>query len=171
MLQVYYGMGKGKTTAAIGLAIRAAGAGQHVHIIQLMKGRFTSEFEILGHISRISFARCDKDYGFYYSMSEEDKADITNCHNQMLADGIAMVESGAVQMLILDEFNPTYAYNLLDREMVDDFILRGNHQAEIVLTGRCPDEKFLEKADYISEISCVRHPYEQGVTARKGIEY
>ncbi|MGN0679713.1 MAG: cob(I)yrinic acid a,c-diamide adenosyltransferase [Oscillospiraceae bacterium] len=171
MLHVYCGDGKGKTTAAIGLAVRAAGAGQHVHIIQLMKGRFTSELAVLNEISLISYARCDKDYGFYRSMTNLEKAEITDHHNRMLSEGIAMVESGAVQMLILDEFNSAYAYNLLDREMVDDFILHGNHQAEIVLTGRCPDEKFLEKADYVSEIKCVRHPYERGVTARKGIEY
>lgn len=171
MLQVYYGTGKGKTTAAIGLAVRAAGAGQRVHIIQLMKGRFSSELAILGSVSRITCARCDNDYGFFRSMSEDDKKRITECHNRMLSEGFAMAESGEVRMLILDEFNPAYAYGLLDREMADDFILGGSCQAEIVLTGRGANKKFLEKADYASEISCVRHPYEQGVAAREGIEY
>ncbi len=171
MLHIYCGDGKGKTTAALGLAIRAAGAGLRVHIVQLLKGAPTSELAVLNTISGITLARCGNGFGFFWEMTEREKSDITKCHNRMLADGFERVRSGAADMLILDEFCAAYAHGLLDRQAVDEFLLKEEHTAEIVLTGRNPDPKFLEKADYISEINCVRHPYEQGVTARKGIEY
>lgn len=165
MLHIYCGDGKGKTTAALGLAIRAAGAGLRVHIVQLMKGAPTSELTLLARIPEISIARCDRDYGFSWKMSDRDKSEITACHNRLLSEAFAI----GADMVILDEFNSAYANNLLDRKVVERLI--GEAKAEIVLTGRNPDPKFLEKADYISEIQCVRHPYEQGVTARKGIEF
>ncbi len=165
MLHIYCGDGKGKTTAALGLAVRAAGAGLRVHIVQLMKGAPTSELAALAKISGISVARCDRDYGFSWKMSERDKSGITACHNALLEEAFSL----GADMVILDEFNSAYANGLLDREAAEKLIAEAT--AEIVLTGRNPDPKFLDKADYISEIQCVRHPYERGVTARKGIEF
>jgi len=170
MLQIYCGDGKGKTTAALGLAIRAAGAGLRVHIVQLLKGAPTSELAVLTNIPGITLARCDRDYGFSWKMTEREKSDITECHNHMLSEGFELVCSGESDMLILDEFCAAYANGLLDRQAADEFLLKEEHAAEIVLTGRDPDEKFLEKADYISEIECVRHPHQKGIAARKGIE-
>lgn len=170
MLHIYCGDGKGKTTAALGLAVRAAGAGMRVHIVQFLKGADTSELAVLRQISGITIARCDRDYGFFNRMTEADKRDITDCHNRIMSEGFALVRRGEAGLLILDEFNAAYAHGLLDREFAEEFLL-GEQSAEIVLTGRNPDEKFLAAADYISEINCVRHPYEKGVTARKGIEY
>ncbi len=165
MLHIYCGDGKGKTTAALGLAVRAAGAGLRVHIVQLMKGAPTSELAALAKIPGISVARCDRDYGFSWKMSDKDKSEITACHNALLEEAFSL----GADMVILDEFNSAYANGLLDREAAEKLI--GEATAEIVLTGRNPDPKLLEKADYISEIQCVRHPYERGVTARKGIEF
>ncbi len=165
MLHIYCGDGKGKTTAALGLAVRAAGAGLRVHIVQLMKGSPTSELAALARIPGISVARCDRDYGFSWKMSERDKSEITECHNRLMGEAFSL----GADMVILDEFNSAYANGLLDREAAEKLI--GEAAAEIVLTGRDPDPRFLEKADYISEIQCVRHPYERGVTARKGIEF
>lgn len=170
MLHIYCGDGKGKTTAALGLAIRAAGAGLRVHIVQLMKGAPTSELAALRAVSGVTVARCDRDYGFFPRMTEQDKAQIAACHNRLLAEGFAAVRSGEADMLILDEFCAAYAHGLLDRQAADRFLLKEEHGAEIVLTGRDPEEKYLEKADYVSEIRCVRHPYRTGTAARKGIE-
>ncbi len=164
MLHIYCGDGKGKTTAALGLAIRAAGAGLRVHIVQLMKGAPTSELAALAKIPEITIARCDRDYGFSWKMSERDKSEITACHNRLLGEAFAL----GADMVILDEFNSAYANDLLDRETAERLIAEA--AAEIVLTGRNPDPKLLGKADYISEIKCVRHPYERGVAARRGIE-
>ncbi len=170
MLHIYYGDGKGKTTAAIGMAIRAAGVGLRVFVIQFMKGAPSGEIEVLPYIPGVTLARPYRDYGFFKQMSEEDKAELTDCHNRMLMCGFLQAGLGRADMLILDEFNPAYAYGLLDKEAADGYILSDKYPVEIVLTGRDPDKKFLEKADYISEIKCVRHPYQKGIEARWGIE-
>lgn len=170
-LQVYCGNGKGKTTAALGLAVRAAGAGMRVHIIQLLKGADTAELSVLRGISGITLERCDKDYGFFYTMAEQDKAEITACHNSMLQRGYAMAREGLIDMLILDELSVAYDLGLLDRAAAEKFLTEKPGNAELVITGRSPADIFIGAADYVSEIKCVKHPYERGVEARRGIEY
>ena len=169
MLQIYCGDGKGKTTAALGLALRAAGAGMRVHIVQLMKGRPTSELTALSKIPEITVSRLDRDYGFPANMSTDDKAAVTERHNGMLREAAELLP--AIDILLLDEFNSAYRHGLLDRELADALVLGNTCAAELVLTGRRPAEKFLDAADYISEINAVRHPFTKGTTARRGIEY
>lgn len=164
-LHIYCGDGKGKTTAAFGLAVRAAGAGMNVHIAQLLKGSESAEVDVLRKIARITLSRCDRDYGFTFNMSDEDKRAITECHNRLIEGAFA---SGA-DIIILDEFNAAYNCGLLNRKRAEELILQ--KKAEIVLTGRDPAEIFCNAADYYSEIKCVRHPYEKGISARIGIEY
>lgn len=170
-LHIYCGDGKGKTTAAIGLAIRAAGAGMRVHIIQLLKGADTAELAVLRNIPGITLERCERNYGFWFNMSEENRNALRSCHDEMLASGYGMVRSGSVDMLIIDEFNAAYSLNALDRRAAEAFLTEKPGNAELVITGRDPAEIFLQSADYISEIKCVRHPYEKGIQARRGIEY
>lgn len=167
MLQIYCGDGKGKTTAAIGAAVRAAGAGRRVRFAQLMKGSPTSELAILGAAENISVRRCDRDYGFFKSMSELDKTEITRCHDQLLRDAF----NGEFDFVVLDELCSAYRFGLLERELAERLISENKDRAEIVITGREPPEVFLELADYISEIQCRRHPYEHGIKARRGIEF
>ncbi len=169
MLQIYCGDGKGKTTAALGLAVRAAGAGMRVHIAQFMKGRPTSELAVLSEIPEITVSRLDRDYGFPADMSKSDRAAVTFRHNTMLLEASELLPT--LDVLILDEFNSAYRHGLLDRELADPLVLENVSKAEIVLTGRRPAQKFLDAADYISEIKAVKHPFKRGVTARLGIEY
>lgn len=166
MLQIYCGDGKGKTTAALGGAVRAAGAGLQVCFTQFMKGGETSELAPLEHLP-ITVRRCDRDYGFYKSMSEEDKLAITRCHNALLEAAF----SEGFKFIVLDEFCSAYRLGLLDREFAARLILENKEKAEVVMTGREPPEVFIENADYISEIACRRHPFQNGVIARKGIEF
>ena len=168
MLHRYCGDGKGKTTAAIGLAIRGIGAGMGVSFIQFMKGAYTSELGILENISGLELRRCDKDYGFFKNMSEQDKRDISRCHNGLLEFAFS---DPARKMIILDEFCGAYACGLMNRALAERLILENKDSAEVILTGRAPADVFTDAADYISEIRCLRHPYEQGVSARKGVEY
>lgn len=170
MLQIYCGDGKGKTTAAVGLAVRGAGAGLNVRFVQFMKGGYTSELSVLENISDLDVRRCDKEYGFYGGMSENDKLEITLCHNKLLEFAFSG-EVNAKKMVILDEFCAAYAYGLMDRALAERLILENKNKAEVVLTGREPAEIFLKAADYISEIQCQRHPYKRGVLARKGVEF
>ena len=170
-LHIYCGDGKGKTTAALGLAIRAAGAGMRVHIIQLLKGSDTAELSVLREIPGITLTRCDRNYGFFNTMTDADKTEITLCHNSLLEEGYSLVRAGKVDMLIIDEFNAAYSLDLIDRKAAEQFLTEKPGNAELVITGRDPAEIFVEAADYVSEIKCVKHPYSQGVNARRGIEY
>ena len=170
-IHIYCGDGKGKTTAALGLAIRAAGSGMRVHIVQLLKGNFTSELKIFEEISNITVERCGKNYGFTFKMSDEDKIQLSKCHNELLLHAEALMKSGNIDMLIIDEFNAAYEYNLLDRELADRIFFEKPNEIELVLTGRRPSEKFIAGADYVSEIQAVKHPFEKGIAARKGIEF
>ena len=170
MLQIYCGNGKGKTTAALGLALRAAGSGMRVHMIQLLKGADTSELNALALIPDITVARCGRDYGFTFGMSESDKKKITDCHDRLLNEAKAFMTAG-IDMLIIDELFAAYNYGLLDRALADDIVFNRPAQTELVLTGRDPEQKFIDAADYVSEIRAVKHPYDNGITARRGIEY
>ncbi len=167
LLHIYCGDGKGKTTASLGLAIRAAGAGMKVCFVQFMKGGDTSELKTISLIPDITVKRCDKAYGFVKNMSDKDKADITACHNELLKYAF----SGGYDLVILDEFNSAYGYGLMDKVLAEKLIINGKSSCEIALTGRNPADVFFRSADYVSEICCVKHPYEKGITARKGIEY
>ncbi len=165
MLHIYCGDGKGKTTAALGLALRAAGSGMRVCIIQFLKGAPTSELHTLARIPEITVKRCDRDYGFTFSMDETTKEQLTACHNRLLEYAMWC----DCDLLILDEFFPAYTQNLLDRTLAARLVF--GWQKEIVLTGRDPDESFLARADYVSEIHAVKHPYTKGISAREGIEF
>lgn len=171
LIHIYCGDGKGKTTAAVGLALRAAGQGMKVHFIQFLKGSETGEINILKHIKGITVARCDRNYGFYNTMSDKDKTEIICCHNNMLSNAIVLANQESIDMLIMDEFNAAYNYGLMDKVTAENFIINKPERLELIITGRNPVEKFMEKADYVSCIKAVKHPYEKGINARKGIEY
>jgi len=171
MLQIYCGNGKGKTTAALGQAVRAAGNGMQVHFVQFLKGAPTSELEILKRIPEITVLRCDRDYGFTFQMNDEDKIRITQRHNQMLSEAMDRVYQHKTDMLVLDEFFAAYQCNLLDKELASRLVFGIHDKTELVLTGRSPEQQFLDLADYVSEIKAVKHPYEKGISARAGIEY
>lgn len=171
LIHIYCGEGKGKTTAALGLALRAAGSGMRVHIVQLLKGGPTSELHSLAQIPNITVSRPDKNYGFTFKMSEEDKRRLTECHNDLLIHAEKLIVDGEIDMLIIDEFNAAYEYDLVDCEIADRIILQKPENTELVLTGRNPQEKFVRAADYVSEITPVKHPYITGIQARKGIEF
>lgn len=150
--------------------MRGAGAGMQVRFIQFMKGSDTSELSVLENIPGLEIRRCDRDYGFFKSMSEADKSEITRCHNALLQFAFGGDDT-ATKMIILDEFCSAYAYGLMDTTFAERLILENKDGAEVILTGRDPAQIFIGAADYISEILCVRHPYEKGISARKGVEF
>lgn len=171
LIHIYCGDGKGKTTAAMGLALRAAGAGKRVHIVQLLKGNPTSELSSTVLIPNITVARPEKNFGFTFNMTEEQKSELTGIHNRLLTNAFDKMICGDTDMLIIDEFFVAYNKNLLDRKLAERVVFEKAFECELVLTGREPDGKFIDAADYVSEIKCVKHPYEKGISARKGIEY
>lgn len=167
---LYYGNGKGKTTAALGLALRAAGSGMRVHLVQFLKGGETGELAALEKFDNITVSRCDRNYGFSFRMSENDKSEITECHNRIFKEAIKLADNGNIDMIVLDEIVDAWNLDLIDRKLVTDFILQ-KPKAEIVMTGHESERIFIDAADYVSEIKAVKHPFEKGTGARRGIEY
>lgn len=171
MVHVYYGDGKGKTTAALGLAIRAAGAGMLVTMVQFLKGRPTAELEILSRIPDITVLRNEQDLGFFNTMSEKDKEQVTLMHNVNLLSAIEQINNKQCDMLILDELLSAYELGLIDHNMVHTLMEMRPKELEVVITGHTSIPYFMEQADYITCMRKERHPYEKGISARHGIEY
>lgn len=167
MIHIYCGDGKGKTTAAVGIAIRNVGSGGKVIFAQFMKGGESGEINVLDSIENIEVLRVEKEFPFVWNMTDEDKTEITKLHN-LLMDEICK-KSKDCSLVVLDEVTYPYGLGLVDCDKVDSFI--ENTKAEIVITGRNPSEMWVNKADYVTEMRCVKHPFEKGVCARKGIEY
>lgn len=190
MIHLYTGDGKGKTTAAIGLAVRAAGNGMNVIFSQFMKGNDTGELHALEQLPQVRILRSDTDFGFYSTQTDEQKAALTAIHNQILDELMTAAQTGQAQMLILDEITYPVRWNLLDTEKLRALLTcAGGHTAaavtqqkilpnyprdflpELVLTGRSPADFLMDAADYITEMRAVRHPFAKGVTARRGVEF
>jgi cob(I)alamin adenosyltransferase len=166
-IQVYTGDGKGKTTAALGLALRAAGAGFKVYIAQFVKGMKYSELNIL---SRFSDYITLKQYGRdCFIKREPTKKDI-----QAAQEGLKEVKeimcSGEYQMIILDEANIATYFNLFSVDDLLDFIREKPKGVELVITGRKADTRVIEAADLVTEMKEIKHYYQKGIEARSGIE-
>lgn len=172
MIQLYHGNGKGKTTAAAGCVIRAAGYGKRVIFAQFMKGRETGELNILNALPDVTVLRSEKSFGFYKNMTDEDKLSITSVHNEIINTVLKEIKKQPPFMAVLDEITAPLNYGLIDTEAVKETIrLSKVLPFELILTGRNPSDMLISSADYISEIKAVRHPYENGITAREGIEF
>lgn len=175
MIHLYTGNGKGKTTAAIGLGIRAAGWDQQVCFAQFMKGNDTGELHVLKNLPEVTILRSEKNFGFYGSMSEADREELTEIHDRILDRILELVESGNCQLVILDEITYPVDWGLLDMGKLKRLLAFGQQGAkretEIVLTGRNARDFLRDTADYVTEMKCMRHPYEKGIKARKGIEF
>jgi len=171
LMHLYYGEGKGKTTAAVGLAIRAAGAGRQVLFAQFMKGGKTGELSVFKSLSNITVLRSEKDFPFYRKMTEEEKAEQTLIHNRMLDNILDRFQKRECDVIVLDEITYPYAWKLIDCRKVRELLLAVRGRAEVICTGRNPDAFFLGQADYATEMKCIRHPYGKGIAAREGIEY
>ncbi len=166
-VQVYTGDGKGKTTAALGLALRAAGAGLRVYFGQFIKNADYSEIKALAR-----FADCITVHQFgrgCFLLTEPAPEDRAAARRGL--DGVrrALV-SGDYDLVIADEANVAVALGLIEPEDLVALIDQRPEQVELVLTGRSAPDAVLARADLVTEMRCVRHYYDRGVLARKGIE-
>lgn len=165
LIHIYCGNGKGKTTAAVGLAVRAAGAGLKVNFCQFMKDGQSSELLPLQGINGINVKSVENPYGFTWQMTETEKKALYEINTQAV-EWLKGFEK--YQVVVMDEILSAYEYELVDRKLLIDFLKE--NKGEIILTGRNPKEELVEMADYVTEMNCVRHPFEKGIEARKGIE-
>ncbi len=171
LIHLYTGDGKGKTTAAIGLAVRAAGAGMKVVFAQFMKGRDTSELKSLSSLEGVTIVRNDEDLGWFKKNDKEQADRYTQVHNNILDEIETFIMNGECDVLILDEVTYPYNYGIIDKERLQALIKDKPEELEIVLTGRNAPEFMTEAADYLTEMKCHKHPYQQGIQARYGIEF
>ena len=167
MIQVYTGAGKGKTTAALGLALRAAGAGLRVYFGQFLKKGGYSEIAGLKKLPGVTVAQFGRN-GFIRTAPEEK--DIAAALKGLAAARKA-VTCGKFNVVILDEFNVALRLGLFGCSDAMDLISRVPAEVELVLTGRDAEKTVLKCADLVSEVIEVKHYYRAGTKARKGIEY
>ena len=167
MIQVYTGNGKGKTTAALGLAIRAAGSGLQVYIGQFVKGKKYGELKALKKIKNIKVEQLGSTC---FIKKAPTKKDIALAKNGL--EKIRKIISQRIyHMVILDEINIALRLELLALEDVISLIRKTPKKIELVLTGRYAHPEILKIADLVSEIKERKHYFKKGVKARKGIEY
>lgn len=170
LLHIYHGDGKGKTTAAVGLAVRAAGAGMRVAFIQLMKDGTSAELDMLRRIDRIEVYAIKNTYGFTWNMSDDDRIKLRMRNDKALKAMIKAAKEELYQVLVVDEMMSAYQGGFVDKASVLELMQLCKGITELVFTGRNPAKELLDRADYITEMKNVRHPYEKGITARAGIE-
>lgn len=169
-LQVYTGNGKGKTTASLGLAIRAMGHGHKVIMIMFMKGsKNYGELETarmcLPHLTIEQFG-----LDTFVNKDNPTREDIDQAR-KALARAMDIVSEGNYDLVILDEINVALDYQLVPLDQVMKLIETRPPHVELVLTGRYAHPKIIEAADLVTEVALVKHPFYQGVEAREGVEY
>jgi cob(I)alamin adenosyltransferase len=166
-VQVYTGDGKGKTTAALGQALRASGHGMHTYIGQFMKGSQYGELDALRNNTHITIEQ----YGDVDCIRRED---VTQEHISQAHSGLKRAQeallSGRYDLVILDEINVAIWFNLLTVEEVLTFLDQRPENVEVILTGRRAPPQLIERAHLVTEMREVKHYFQQGVVARDGIE-
>lgn len=166
LLHLYYGDGKGKTTAAMGLALRALGSGKKVVVLQFLKGSKSGEVPLLEQLGAKIY-RGKAGQKFVFQMNEEEKAATRQLQNANLAAAAA----DEADLLILDEVGSAWELDMVDKALLQKAVLARPAGQECVLTAHAAPQWMLDAADYVTEMKCRRHPYQKGIAARQGIEY
>ena len=169
LIHIYCGNGKGKTTAAVGLAVRAVGAGKRVRFVQFFKDGSSSELAVLSQLATLQVLVCEKQFGFYKNMTESVKQQARQAYSALFEQ--AVMDVACTEVLILDEILSACRHGMVEEKRLLQFLQEKPEELEVILTGREPGPALLETADYISEIKKIRHPFDKGNRARKGIEY
>ncbi len=168
LVMVYTGPGKGKTTAAVGQALRMVGQGYKVYMVHFMKGRDYGEFLAFSKITGITVKKSGRDE--FVNKEKPEQIDI-----DMAQDGLESarkaIQSGQYDLIVLDEINVAMDFKLIEVKDVLELIKNKPVNIDIILTGRNAPKEIIEIADLVSEIKEIKHHYQAGVKSRKGIEY
>lgn len=168
MIHIYWGDGKGKTTAAMGLALRMAGRGRPVAIAQFMKGQDSGERTALAQLPNVTLLDIPKEVKFSFALTQEEFQAEADRSLRLLEEAAALARRPGWGLLVLDEVCTAVETGLLPLQAVLDCL---DIPTEVVLTGHNPHPALLDRADYITRMEKVRHPYDQGISARNGIEF
>jgi len=169
LVEIYTGNGKGKTSAALGVAIRALGHGLRVHVIYFMKGDYPyGERNVLARLSNVSFQSFGHEHFIDPQNVQEEEREQARQALQAAREAIA---SGNFDLVVLDEVNIAASWKLVEVEDVIKLIKEKPENVELILTGRHADERLIEIADLVTEMMEIKHPFRKGIQARRGIEY
>ena len=169
LVQIFTGDGKGKTSAAIGAVIRALGHGWKVYIVSFMKGDYPyGERSILSQLPNVTLESFGSgEFVVPANIKPEEKR---QAQQALAAARQAMLEGG-YDLVVLDEVNIAVAFKLLEVDEVLELLEDKPEGVELILTGRRADSKLVQSADLVTEMLKIKHPYDEGVAAREGIEY
>lgn len=169
-IHIYAGDGKGKTTAGCGLCLRALGQGFSVKIFSFLKKDNTGEINVFKKLENVEIISHPKEHQLYFLLSDEEREAVKEEVRDMFFKFRDIIERRKADVILLDEILDCFYLKLIDE---NEFlsVIKNNDSCELILTGRNPSEKITDIADYISDISCRRHPYSRGLNARRGIEY
>lgn len=171
MIHYYHGDGKGKTTAAMGLALRAVGRGKRVFIVQFLKDMPSGEVMFFENVPGVTLCRGRAGHRFASSLSAPEREQTANIHNGNLRRGMTAVQRGECDLLVLDEVGDAYGHSLLDGPALLAFLGGYGQQVEVVMTGHKPVAELIALADYVTLVRKEKHPFDKGVTARVGVEF
>lgn len=166
-IHLYTGNGKGKTTAALGLALRAVGAGKKVFIAQFVKGMHYAELDALKRFPEIEL----KQYGLDCFIENQPTEEDIQAARQGLTEVKSIIKNYQYDMVILDEVCIALYYHLFETEELTGILLKKPEAMEIILTGRYAPPELFEIADLVTQMKEIKHYYSKGVLARKGIEF
>ncbi len=168
LVHIYCGDGKGKTTAAFGLALRSAGCGNKVVVAQFLKDGQSGECRALRTFSNVVLLGCNPSGKFSFRMDEAEKEQTRQASQQTLREALAAARDA--RLLVLDEVMAAVSSGFLTVEEVVEAVTGRPSELELVMTGRNPPAELTALADYISEVRKIRHPFDRGIAARDGIE-
>ena len=171
LIHIYCGDGKGKTTAAMGLAIRAAGREKKVFITQFLKSGKSGELVSLEKLKEyITFLPGRPVNKFVWNMNDEEKMEAKREHTARFKEIKDIIKNEDYDLLILDEIIATINNEFIELKDVIDFLKNKPETLEVVMTGRDPKEELIELANYVTEMQCIKHPFKEGIPSRVGIE-
>ncbi|MCC5910255.1 MAG: cob(I)yrinic acid a,c-diamide adenosyltransferase [Clostridiaceae bacterium] len=171
LIHIYTGDGKGKTTAALGQGTRTAGGGYKVLMVQFLKGDDTGELysikKMYPNFEVMRFAAMNK---FYFQLDQEEKLEVEASVKEGIETIQNLLKNEVYDLIIMDEIMAVLSNNIIDIEAVIQLIKNKPHHIEMILTGRNAPSELVDIADYVTEMKMIKHPFQKGIYARKGIE-
>lgn len=168
LIHIYTGSGKGKTTAALGLGLRAVGAGFKIHMIQFMKGRRYCEINSLEKLSGFSVSQHGRDEFVNRENPEQIDIDLAQEGFQFAKK---IINDNIYDIIILDEINVAVDFKLIDLDEVLKLMDTKPEPLELIMTGRYAHPSMIQKGDLVTEMLEIKHPYQKGIKSRKGIDF